>query len=266
MKKLFVLLFACVMMVGVAAHHGLAEDTSLAVLQQKGEMVLGLDASFPPMGFTDEAGNIIGYDIDLATEVCKRLGITLRCQPIDWDAKEMELNSGAIDCIWNGMSITPERQENMSLSLPYLKNEQVLVVRADSGYTTLADLAGKNLGLQAGSSADDALTAAADFKASLKAALPYEDNTVALLDLGNGGVDAVLVDSVVAEYYIAAMNVDYTILEESLAGEEYAIGFRKGDTALTEAVNQALLDMAQDGTLEKITVKWFGENISIIGK
>lgn len=266
MKKLFVLLVACVMMIGVAAHHCLAEDTSLTALQEKGEMVLGLDASFPPMGFTDDAGEIIGYDIDLAAAVCERLGLALRCQPIDWDAKEMELNSGAIDCIWNGMSITPERQENMSLSLPYLKNEQVLVVRAGSGYKTLADLAGKNLGLQAGSSADDALTAAADFKATLKAVMPYEDNTVALLDLGNGGVDAVLVDSVVAEYYIAAMGVDYVILDEALAGEEYGIGFRKGDAALTAAVNEALLAMAQDGSLEEITVKWFGENVSIIGK
>lgn len=264
MKKMLVLLLACMMMVGVMAHHTLAEDDSLQYILDKGELVLGLDASFPPMGFTDEQGEIVGYDIDLAQEVCDRLGIKLVKQPIDWSAKEWELNNKNIDCIWNGMSVTLERQENMNLSLSYLKNEQVLVVRAADGIKTLADLAGKNLGLQAGSSADDALTAAADFKASLGAEFPYEDNTTALLDLGNGGVDAVLLDSVVAEYYITTMQADFVILEETLAGEEYAIGFRKGDNALSDKVNEILQDMAKDGKLAEITTKWFGENVSLI--
>lgn len=266
-KKLFSLLLASLMLVGAMAHHAFAEesDTSLADLQSRGEFVLGLDASFPPMGFADDNGNIIGYDIDLAAAVCEKLGVTLRCQPIDWDAKEMELNSGAIDCIWNGMSITPEREENMRLSIPYLKNDQVLVVRAKDGIAALSDLAGKNLGLQSGSSAEDALNAAADFMATLGAVLPYEDNTTALLDLDNGNVDAVLVDSVVAEYYIPVMGYDFVILEETLAGEEYGIGFRKADNALADAVNAALLEMAEDGAIEALDQKWFGGSASIIG-
>lgn len=266
MKRLFALMLVAMMMVGVASHHCLAEDNSLLELQKRGEFILGLDASFPPMGFTDEAGEIVGYDIDVAAAVCEKLGVTLVKQPIDWDAKEMELNSGAIDCIWNGMSITDERLESMSISLPYLNNDQVLVVRAADGIKTLADLAGKKLGLQSGSSADDALEAAAEFKATLGNVLPFEDNVVALMDLGTGGVDAVLLDSIVAEYYIATMGVDFAILEESLAGEEYGIGFRKGDVALTEAVNNILLDMAKDGTLAEITIKWFGVDSSTIGK
>lgn len=265
-KKLFSLLLVSLMLVGAMAHHAFAEesDTSLADLQSRGEFVLGLDASFPPMGFADDNGNIIGYDIDLASAVCEKLGVTLRCQPIDWDAKQMELDSGAIDCIWNGMSVTPEREESMRLSLPYLKNNQVLVVLVGSEYTSTADLAGKILGLQAGSSAEDALDDAADFKASLGAVMPYENNAMALLDLENGGVDAVLVDLVVAEYY-AALNDQFQILEETLAGEEYAVGFRKTDNALADAVNAALLEMAEDGTIEALDQKWFGGSASIIG-
>lgn len=264
MKKLLAALCAMMMVLSVSA--AFAQDDSLQKVKDKGELVLGLDASFPPMGFTDDNGNVVGFDIDVAREVCARLGVTLICQPIDWDAKEMELNSGNIDCIWNGMTITEERLTNMSVSVPYLRNAQVLVVKADSGIKTLADLKDKKIALQTGSSAEDALNAAADFKASLKEAVLYEDNMVALKDLDVGGVDAVLLDKVVAEYYIKTKAVAYTVLSEALADEEYGIGFRKTDAALCDAVNSVMLDMVKDGKMAEISKAWFGEDITVVGE
>jgi polar amino acid transport system substrate-binding protein len=267
MKKLFSLLLVTMMLVGVAAHHCLAEDTSLTDLQKRGKLVLGLDASFPPMGYLDPAtGEIVGFDIDVAKAVCEKLGVELECLSIDWDAKQMELDSGNIDCIWNGLSITPERQEAMNISIPYMKNAMVVTVLKGSDYQTQADLSGKRLGLQTGSTAEDALNAAEDFKASLGEIYYFEENATALMDLSNGGLDAVLVDFVVADYYITELGADYVMLDETLAGEEYGIGFRKGDIALTEAVNNALLELAQDGTLAEIAAKWFSQDMTIVGK
>jgi polar amino acid transport system substrate-binding protein len=235
-------------------------DTSLAYIQDKGTLVLGLDDSFPPMGYRDENNKIVGYDIDLATEVCKRLGVELKLQPIDWTAKENELNTKKIDCIWNGMSIDEERKQNMTLSIPYLDNSMSFVVKSDSGIKTLADMAGKKLALQSGSTAATALDEAADFKATLGEVVGLKDNMTALMDLEMGGVDVVLMDDVVANYYIATNNKPFELLEETLSTEEYAVGFRKGDEALANAVNETLQEMAKDGKLNEITQKWFGKD------
>src|SRR5690606_24398916 len=174
------------------------KDTSWEDVKKKGVFVLGLDDSFPPMGFRDENGQIVGFDIDVAKEVCNRLGIELKLQPINWDAKEQELNTKNIDCIWNGLTITPERQKNILFTKPYMDNRQVVIVRADSGITSLAGLAGKTLGLQAGSSAKDALTSKPDFEASLANVIEFDENMTALMDLELGGLDAVLMDEIVA--------------------------------------------------------------------
>ena len=171
-------------------------DNSLADLKARGEFVLGLDDSFPPMGFRDENNEIVGFDIDLAKEVANRLGVKFRAQPINWDAKEQELSTGNIDCIWNGLTITEERKAMLSFSKPYLANEQIVVIRKNSGIKTLADLAGKTIGLQAGSSAADALDEAADFKKSLKNIVEFKENITALNDLEIGGVDGVVMDSI----------------------------------------------------------------------
>lgn len=235
-------------------------DSSLSYVQDKGTLVLGLDDSFPPMGYRDENNDIVGYDIDLATEVCKRLGVELKLQPIDWTAKENELNTKKIDCIWNGMSIDDERKQNMTLSIPYLDNSMAFVVKNDSGIKTLADMAGKKLALQSGSTAATALDEAADFKATLGEVVGLKDNMTALMDLEMGGVDVVLMDDVVANYYIATNNKPFELLEETLSTEEYAVGFRKGDEALANAVNEALQEMAKDGKLNEITQKWFGKD------
>ena len=210
-----------------------AADTSLKAVQDKGKLVLGLDDSFPPMGYRNDDNEIVGYDIDLAKEATKRLNLKLVLQPIDWNAKEQELNTGKIDCIWNGFTITEDREKAMSFTKPYLKNAQVVVVKKDSGYTTLASLKGKKVGLQAGSSAADALASAKDFRASLKDVIEFKDNLTALMDLEAKGVDAVVMDLIVANDNIKRSGKPYVVLGESLAPENYGVGFRKGDLALS---------------------------------
>ena len=179
-----------------------ADDTSLEDLKSRGKFILGLDDSFPPMGFRDENNEIVGVDIDLATEVCKRLGVELVVQPINWDSKELELTSGKIDCIWNGMTVTDERIEAMFLSKPYLDNRQVVIVEEGSKIAQVSDLAGKTVGLQKGSSAREAFDANA-IASQVKEVVEYEDNVSAFLDLQAGRIDALLVDEVAGNYIIS---------------------------------------------------------------
>lgn len=241
-------------------------DKSWDKVKQKGEFILGLDDSFPPMGFRDENNEITGFDVDVAKEACSRLGITLKLQPIDWDAKEQELNTGNIDCIWNGFTMTDERKEKLSFTKPYMNNRQVLVTMSDSNYSTLSDLEGKKLALQAGSSAADALSSAGEFKGKLKQVVELDNNVTALMDLEKGGVDVVLMDEVVARYYISMKDKNYKVLDEALAGEEYGIGFRKDDKGLMLKFQSTLEEMAKDGKLAEIAEKWFSKDITVVGK
>lgn len=241
-------------------------DNSWDKVKEKGEFVLGLDENFPPMGFKDEKGNIVGFDIDVAKEVTSRLGVKLKLQPINWDAKEQELNTGNIDCIWNGFTITEERKKNVLFTQPYMKNRQVLIVMNSSKATKLTDFEGKKLGLQAGSSAADALAASPEFKGKLKQAVEFDDNMTALMDLEKGGVDVVLMDEIVARYYITMKNKGYKVLDDALASEEYGIGFRKNDTQLVQKVQETLNAMAKDGKLAEISNRWFGEDITVVAK
>lgn len=178
-------------------------DASLQYILDKGELILGLDETFPPMGYRDANGDIIGFDIDLATEVCSRLGVKLKLQPINWDSKEMELNGKTIDCIWNGMSITDERINGTDLSTPYIANKQIIIVKSDSGISTKADLAGKTVGAQQGSSAVDAISAEPDVKASFGSLNEYASNDEAFLDLKAGRIDVLVVDEVYGRYMIS---------------------------------------------------------------
>lgn len=240
------------------------KDNSWGKVEKKGEFVLGLDDSFPPMGFRDENGAIVGFDVDIAREVCSRLQIKLKLQPINWDAKEQELNSGKIDCIWNGFTITEERKNNLLFTEPYMNNRQVLIVNTGAAFKSQADLKGKKLGLQAGSSAADALNDAADFKAGLKEVVEFDDNMTALMDLEKGGIDTVLMDEIVARFYIQNKNKKYRVLDEELAKEDYGIGFRKKDQELMKKIQDTLKEMAQDGKLAEISTKWFGKDITTI--
>ncbi len=238
-----------------------AEDKSLENVKANGKFILGLDDSFPPMGFRDENNEIVGFDIDCAKEVASRMGVELVIQPIAWDSKQMELDSGNIDCIWNGMSINEERKEAMNLSDPYLKNDMVFVVLGSSDYQSQADLEGKNIAVQNGSSAQEILEAS-DFAAKAGSIAGYDDNVTAFMDLDANGVDAVFLDSVVANYFITEKQKDYRVLSDVLYEEEYAIGFRKGDQALRDEVQNTLNDMKADGKLGEISTKWFGSDVN----
>ena len=178
-------------------------DSSLTDLLGRGKFIVGLDVGFKPMGYYDDNGAIVGFDVDLAAEVASRLGVELVLQPIDWDAKELELSSGNIDCIWNGMSITEERAANMNISKPYLANCMIIIVAEDSGIKTKADLAGKQVAVQAGSSALDAINAEPDVAATFGGIVEFADNPTAYLDLKAGRVDALVVDEVVGRNLIA---------------------------------------------------------------
>ena len=236
------------------------EDNSLQKVLDSGEFILGLDATFKPMGYTDENDEIVGFDIDCAEEVCSRLGVKLVKQPIDWDTKEQDLDSGKIDCIWNGMSINASRQEVMNLSEPYMKNEMVFVVTADSTIASQADLDGKTVAVQSGSTAQEILEGAG---------LNITENALAtnvecLQQLELNLVDAVFMDSVVANYEIKESGKDYVLLSDGLEEEEYAIGFRKNDQALRDKVQQTLSEMKADGKLGEISEKWFGSDITTV--
>ena len=230
-----------------------------------GTLIVGFDQDFPPMGFVGDDGEYTGFDLELAQEAAKRLGLEYKPQPIAWDAKDMELESGNIDCIWNGFTMTG-REDGYTWSEPYMENSQVFVVAGDSGIKSQADLAGKVVECQVDSSAEAALKEVPDLTATFAQLLTTADYNTAFMDLEQGAVDAIAMDVVVAGYQISQRNADFVILEDSLAAEEDAIGFKKGNTELKDKVQGALEEMAADGTLKTISEKWFGKDITTIGK
>ena len=240
-------------------------DKSLENIMNKKKLIMGLDDSFPPMGFRNEKNEIVGYDVDLAKEVAKRMGIELVLQPIDWAAKEQELNTFQIDCIWNGFTITEERKKNVLYTPPYLKNAQVVVVKRDSPINSFKDLAGRTTGTQAGSSSVGAIDNA-PFKSGLKNVILYKDFLTAMMDLDVGGVDSIVIDLVLANDNIKRSGKPFRILNETLEDEVFGIGFRLGEYALRDKVWATLLEMAKDGTVGRITTEWMGSNVSMIGK
>lgn len=227
------------------------------------KLIIGLDDTFSPMGFRDEAGELVGFDIDLANAVGELKGWEIEFQPIDWDTKEVELETGKIDVIWNGFSYTDERNETMTLSAPYLDNAQIILVPADSDITTKADLAGKIIGLQDGSSA--AVAVEADEMASeIGDIVTYDTNVNAFTDLGIGGrIDAVVADEVVAKYYLDTSGADFRILDEDFGSEVYIVAAKLGNTNLMDQLEEALTELGENGTAAEISEKWFGDNIYI---
>ncbi len=224
-------------------------------------IIVGLDDNFPPMGFRDDNGEIVGFDIDLAKEAAARMGVNIEFQPIDWKAKELELKAKKIDVLWNGLTITEPRKENMLFTQAYLKNRQVIVVTDASGIKTKADLAGKIIGLQNDSSAVDAVDKDETFKASIQEPVKYDNNVLAFQDLGIGRIDAVVVDEIVAKYYMTNNTNNFVLLEEHLGEEEYGIATRLEETELRDQIQTALKSMSDDGTATKISEKWFGGDI-----
>ncbi|KYG93007.1 amino acid ABC transporter substrate-binding protein [Paenibacillus sp. SEL1] len=223
------------------------------------KLIIGIDDKFAPMGFRDENNELTGFDIDYAKAAGEQMGKQVEFQPIDWSAKESELNSGRIDLIWNGYTITDERKEKVLFTKPYLKNSQVIVIPATSSLSKLADLTGKTVGLQTLSSAADALDAN-PIKSKLKQVSEFPDNVLALTDLKTGRLDAVVIDEVVAKYYMSKEQGTYKLLDESLAPEEYGIGVKKGNEELLTQLQSALDELHKNGKAAEISKKWFGED------
>ena len=275
-KKMLSLMLTGMMVVGLCACGAKKEETkadsaqvtdevATAVSDEDNEFVVGFDQEFPPMGFVDENGEFTGFDLELAAEAAKRMGMELKFQPIAWDAKDMELESGTIDCIWNGFTMNG-REDGYTWTQPYMNNTQVFVVNADSGIETLEDLAGKTVEVQADSSAEAALKDMPDLMSSFGTVQTTPDYNTTFMDLEMGAVDAIAMDIIVAGYQIEQRQNGCVILEESIASEEYGIGFKKGNEVLRDKVQAALEEMAADGTMTEISVKWFGEDVTTIGK
>lgn len=250
-----VLSFLCLIM----AISLLAACSSTPASGDKNELVIGIDDAFAPMGFRDENNEIVGFDIDFARAVAEKMGVEVKFQPIDWSKKEVELSSGRIDLIWNGYTVTEERKEKVLFTKPYLANAQVVVTLADSPLNQLEDLEGKNVGLQALSSASDALNAS-PISEKVAGVSEYKDNVLALTDLKTGRIDAVIIDEVVIDYYMSKEKGVYKILEGSLAPELYAVGVKKDNEALLEKLQKAMDEVIADGTAASISIKWFGED------
>jgi polar amino acid transport system substrate-binding protein len=255
------LLVLCASALLFAGGNGEKESTDLDAIRERGVLVVGLDDSFPPMGFRDASNEIVGFDIDLAKEAAKRLGVEVEFRPVDWDGVILSLNKGDIDLVWNGMTITESRKEKINFSKPYLDNRQIVIVQAGSGLKTKADLAGKVVGLQMGSSSEVALNNDAAAAASLKEVKKYSNNVEALLDLAAGRTDAVVVDEIVGRYYIAKKPGIYDVLNEDFGAETYGVGIRKSDVMLKKELDKALDEMKADGAAARISEEWFGAAI-----
>ncbi|MGV2883115.1 amino acid ABC transporter substrate-binding protein [Paenibacillus taichungensis] len=249
-QAIFLLLISiCMIVVAGCSSSGSKDDNAI---------IVGIDDKFAPMGFRDDKNEIVGFDIDYARAAAEKMGKEITFQPIDWSSKESELNSGRIDLIWNGYTITDERKDKVLFTKPYLENSQVAVTLADSPITKLDELDGKNVGLQALSSAADAL-AASPLKDKVNTS-EFPDNVLALTDLKTKRLDAVIIDEVVARYYMSKEEGTFKLLDESLAPEQYGIGVKKGNEELLNQLQKALDELNADGTAAEISTKWFGED------
>ena len=252
-KKVLAGLLSAVMAVStmsMAACAGEAEGSGLAT---DGKFVVGFDAEYPPYGYMDDDGEYTGFDLELAQAVCDLEGWELVKTPIDWDSKDMELDSGNIDCIWNGFTMNG-REEDYEFSVPYVNNSQVIATSEDSGINSLADLAGKTVGVQADSAALDLLSEGgdqADLAATFADLQQFGDYNTAFAELMAGSLDAVAIDIGVAQYQINGRE-GYKILDEYLNAEQYAVGFKKGNTVLRDKINADLKTLLDDGTFDKI--------------
>ena len=274
MKKLITYLSVMIMAVGLLAGCGKSAETTTEAstsTETAGTttFTVGFDAEFPPYGYMGEDGEYVGFDLDLAKEVCTRNGWEFVAQPIDWDSKDMELSSGSIDCIWNGFTMQG-REDAYTWTVPYVDNSQVFVVPTDAGIASQADLADRTVGVQKDSSALAALEGdAAELAATFKSLQQYGDYNVAFMDLEQGAIDALAIDIGVAHYQINSRGDGFKILDEQLASEQYGIGFKLGNDELKDKVEKTLLEMSDDGTFMKIAEQYsdFGLTDSIcLGK
>ena len=251
MKKIVCLVLALTMLLGLCACGGKSD---------KEKLIVGFDAEFPPYGFIAADGSYDGFDLALAKEVCNRLGWDFEAKAIDWNAKDSELKSGTISCIWNGFTIEG-REDDYTWSDPYVDNKIVVVVKKDAGITKLADLAGKKVMAQAASSGLEALEGNEALAATLEEIIQLPDYNQGFMELKQGTVAAVVADEGVANKQVKDNGSDYVILDEFVSREQYGIGFLKGNTELRDKVNEQLLAMAKDGTMMQIGEKYVDEGL-----
>ena len=261
MKKIFAL---CMMLVlAVTALAGCGSNS--AQKEESKKIVVGLDDSFPPMGFKDEKNEIVGFDIDLAKEVAKRLGREVEFKAIDWNSKEAELKSGRVDILWNGLDITDKRKENMLFSEPYMDNRQIVFV-AKNGKVAVAgeaDLAGKTIGTQSGGTTEEYFENKPELKASMKEVKYYPDYINAFMDLENGRLDAAVGDEIIGRYYISKHPDEIQAIDTVIGTvSQFGIAFRKDDQKLRDEVQKVFDEMKADGTVAKISEKWFAKDIT----
>ena len=235
--------------------------------QEQGSITIGFDNTFVPMGFEEMNGQYTGFDIDLAEAVSEKLGFKVQFQPIDWDMKETELQNGTIDAIWNGYSATDERREKVAFSIPYMENQQVLVTKKSKQIHSVEDMEDKTLGAQAGSSGYLDFEAQPDLlknRVKDKKANQYQSFNEALIDLKNDRIDALLIDRVYANYYLQSEGIlnDYNVFSAGFESESFAVGVRPADKRLLTALNQAFIELYQEGKFQEISQKWFGEDVA----
>ena len=276
MKKRLALLLALALMAATVLSgcggkeekkdEGKSESKKEYTAKEAGDtFTVGFDQDFPPMGFVGDDGEYTGFDLELAQEVCDRLDLKFEPKPIAWDSKDAELSSGGIDCIWNGFTMNG-REDEYTWSDAYLDNKQVFVVREDSGINSEKDLEGKVVDVQTDSSAQAALDDNQELAATFGNLEVVPDYNTGFMNLESGAVDAVAMDIVVASYQIEKRDTAFKILDYEIAAEEYGVGFAKGNEAVRDQVQETLEEMAADGTMAKISEKWFGEDITTIGK
>lgn len=229
------------------------------------KFIVGFDQDFPPMGFVDTDGSYAGFDLDLAREAAKRMGREFVAQPINWDSKDQELKTGNVDCIWNGFTISG-REDGYTWSKPYMANNQVVVVKNDSEIASLDDLAGKKVAVQKDSSALAAVNDNPTLKATFGELVEMDSYLNSMMELEMGSIDAIVMDEIVARYEIQTSGKAFKVLDDAVASEEYGVGFYKGNTALRDEVQKVMDEMAADGTMAKISEKWFGADVTILGK
>ena len=263
MKKIFMAALLLVTMVFAGCGGGeqpAQKSDGDAEKSEAKKIVIGLDDEYAPMGFKNEQNEIIGFDVDLAKEAAKRLGSEVEFKAIDWNSKEAELKSGRIDIIWNGLDITPERQENMLFSDPYMDNRQIIFVKNgnDMGIAAETDLAGKNVGTQAGSTAEAYIDKNEELKSSFQEFKTYGDYVSAFMDLDNGRIDALVCDEIVGRYALSKQEDKFQALDVTVGPvSEFGIAFRKDDTELHDKVQGVFDEMVKDGTAGKISEEWF---------
>jgi polar amino acid transport system substrate-binding protein len=230
-----------------------ADDSDLAYIKENGKMVIGYTV-YEPMNYTDENGEFTGFDTELAIAVCEKLGVEPEFVEINWDTKETELAAKSIDCIWNGLTLTDEREENMACTEPYVRNAQVVVMKADATYSSTADLIGKTVLAEAGSAGEE--TIEEDENLSQADFVTKTVQTDCLLEVKAGTADAAVLDLTLASAMVGE-GTDYSDLAivDELNAEEYGVAFRKGSD-VAAAVNEIFAEMRADGSLQELADKY----------